>query len=360
MIKNRVPQYIPLILALLLFPLLSLNASAAGADAELHNVDVSASPSSQGVGGEIIVDAAVYIYGGCCYHLFAFEVTANISVPDGIDVISGPTPQEYEEVDAQPGGVATIVHFEWTVIGNAKGLFNLTVTVSSKNCGSVEGSVAIEIVEGCSISPPDIYPEEPNVGRDFIISVTAQHPLEGRSVEAVTLFYITDRDAGGGTAINDTIIMSNGEAIGGVKVEMEQDAFMEEQWTAKINTQKRGTLYYWFVANDNYGDNTTSSLYEIEVVDQGAIDAAVGTLFWGLVMGTIIGCILIFVIQDRYLQKKERQIGVLDETKEKVEDVKDPKRQMVVALSLVVISVVIVIAGFLSGMFGEIIDLVLG
>jgi hypothetical protein len=360
MSRNPIALYCSIIIILLFLPLLASNTAAAGADAELHNVDVTASPWSQGVGGEIIVDAAVYIFGGCCYHLYAFEVTANIFVPEGVNVVSGPTPKEYEEVDAQPGGVATIVHFKWTVTGNTQGLFNLAVTVSSKNCGSVESSVAIVIVAGCSISPPEIYPEEPSVDRDTIISVTAQHPLEGRNVESVTLFHISDGDVGEGTATNNTIIMPDGREISGTAVDMEQDTFKGDQWTGKIESNNRGKLYYWFVANDNLGDNTTSSIYEMEVIDQGAIDIAVGGLFWGLVVGTIIGCLVILVIQDKYLKKKESEIGVLNEAREIVKESRGSKRQVALTLSLLVISVVIVIAGFISGMFSEIVDLVLG
>lgn len=360
MIGKHITLYCLIIAVLLFIPLMASNATAAGADAELHNVDVTTSPSSQGVGGEIIVDAAVYIYGGCCYHLYAFEVRANIATPEGITVVSGPSPDWYEEVDAQPGGVATIVHFKWILTGEATGVFNLTVTVTTKNCGSVENSAAIEIVEGCSISPPKIYPEEPNVDSDTIISVTALHPLEGRVVEGVTLFYVDGRDVGGGTPKNSTIVMPNGNEITSVPVEMEQDAFMAEQWTAKLETRNRGAVYYWFVATDNYGDNTTSSLYEMEVIDQGAMDATVGGLFWGLVIAIIIGCLVIFIIQDRYLQKKQRTIGVLDETQDNMKESKLPKWQVVIALSFFVISVVIIIAGFISGTFSEIVDLVTG
>jgi len=360
MIEKRLTLYYSIIITIFLIPFMAPNAAAAGADAELHNVDITASPSSQGVGGEIMVDAAVYIFGGCCYHLYAFEVTANISAPEGISVLTGPAPEEYGEVDAQPGGVATIVHFEWTVVGNVKGLFNLTVAVSTKNCGSVEGSVAIEIVEGCSISPPEIYPEEPNVDRDTIISVTALHPLEGRTVESVMVFYVSEENVGDGTPQNGTLIMPDGRKIMGVAVDMERDAFLNDVWTGKIDTRYRATLYYWFVASDSNGDNTTSSLYEMEVIDQGALNAAVGGLFWGMVIAIIIGCLLIFVIQEKLLQKKEQGIGIIDETEEEVGDTKGGKWQVAAALALLVISAIIVVAGFVFGMFSEIVDLVMG
>ena len=62
---------------------------ADGADAELHEVVIAASPSSQGIGGIILLDAAVYFYGGCCYHLYANDVRAELLVPEGVEIIQG-------------------------------------------------------------------------------------------------------------------------------------------------------------------------------------------------------------------------------------------------------------------------------
>ncbi|UCF09064.1 MAG: hypothetical protein JSW28_05105 [Thermoplasmata archaeon] len=335
-------------------------ASADGADAELHEIDVSASPSVQGIGGEIIVDAAVYFFGGCCYHLYAFDVTANLSAPEEVTVITGPAPELYEEVDAQPGGVPTIVHFEWRVLCESKGIFNLTVDVYTENCGSMAEVITIEIVEGCSISSPEIYPEKPLVGRENIILISATNSLEGRFVEGVTLFYTENEAAVDGNPENDTIRLADGGEIKGRALTMEQDEFTSEQWTARLRTQNSGTLHFWIVAEDNLGENSTSSLFSMEVVDQEAVDAMIAGLYIGLILGTVIGSLLMVLIQNIFIKKGRRAAGVLATAKEgELEgDKKKGDIQVIIGIVLIISAVCIVLLGAVFGMFGDIVDLV--
>lgn len=333
---------------------------ADGGDAELHDVEVTASPSSQGIGGIIIVDAAVHFYGGCCYHLFANEVTANLSAPEGLDIIDGPTPEKYEEVDAQPGGTATVIHFKWSVQANSQGNFNLGVLVNTKNCGSVESEVEVEIVQGCVISYPDVYPKQLRIDKEIIISTTASTSLEGRSVESVSLFYVLGEELAKGAPENDSLFLDSGKEKSGNVIAMEQDPYIPNQWTCRFNITSTGSLNFWFVAEDNTGENTTSSLYTMNIIDQNAIDSVTGTIFWGLIISTVIGFILIFWIRESMTHKREKKTSVLnldigDGGEEKRGSVRD-----IVIIGILILLLVILALSLVTGLITDIVNLALG
>jgi hypothetical protein len=333
---------------------------ADGADAELHDVDVTASPSSQGSGGVIIVDAAVYFFGGCCYHLYANDVMATLEVPEGLEIIDGPTPEKYDEVDAQPGGTATVVHFKWSVRGNTIGAYNMTVMIDTKNCGNMENQVNVEIVEGCIISHPIIYPEEPQVGRENMIFVSASTSLEGRYVEKVTLFYVMGEEYSEGEPKNDTLYLNDGGEVKGTAIELEQDPYLPEQWMCKLEIKNQDKINFWFVAMDDMGENTTSSLYPKEIVDREAIDSLVGTTFWILFLVIIIGLVLIFMIYYIYMTRREGPKNILKLRAEVEGEGKVSTLQNIITIAFLVISLVIIILAIIFGWFEEIIELSMG
>ncbi|UCE74232.1 MAG: hypothetical protein JSV56_00625 [Methanomassiliicoccales archaeon] len=333
-------------------------ASAAGVDADLHNVEVSALPSYQGRGGPIIVDAAVYVYGGCCYHLYAFEVTANLTVPESIEILEGPSPERYDEIDAPPGGAATIVHFKWKVKGYEEGSFNLSVKIDTKNCGSVENFVVIEIVGDCVISYPDLFPEQPSVDKENIISIFASTASEEMYVEDVKLFYILGEGFSEGIPKNDTLYLNNGEEKKAIMVNMEQDPYVPEQWMCKMKYETKNRINFWFVAKDDIGKNTTSPLYSMEIIDPQEVDSLVNIASIGLILGTVIGFIVIFIVQGFVAKKKDSKFSELKSTKESVKVKGVGKRYNIIHFSLLIISILTIIIALYLGMFGELIELV--
>lgn len=330
---------------------------ADGADAELHDVEVTASPSSQGSGGVIMVDAAVYFFGGCCYHLYANDVTAILEVPEGLEIIDGPTPEKYDEVDAKPGGTATAVHFKWSVKGNTIGAYNMSVMIDTKNCGSMKNQVNVEIVEGCIISHPIIYPEEPQVGRENIIFISASTSLEGRYVEKVTLFYVIGEEYSEGEPKNDTLYLNDGKEVKGTAIELEQDPYLPEQWMCKLETRNQDKINFWFVAMDDMDENTTSSLFLKEIVDREAIDSLVGTTFWILFLGIIIGLVLIFMTYNVYMTRREGPKNILKLRTEVESEGKVSNLQNIITIAFLVISLVIIILAVIFGWFEEIVEL---
>lgn len=348
-----------IVFTVLFISLCSSNVTADGADAELHNVEVLASPSSQGLGGLIIIDAAAYFYGGCCYHLFANDVTANLTVPEGLDIIDGPSPEIYEEVDAQPGGAATVVHFKWTLKGISTGIYNVTATILTKNCGSVENKAHIEIVEGCIISSPLKYPSKPSVNKKNIFQVSASTSLEGRNVMEVTMFYLVGENVERMEAKNDTLYMDD-EEIEGKKLVLSQDPTDEEKWSCKFDLNNEGNLLFWFVAKDNVGENTTSSVFSEQVVDKEKDNYISSLMFWSAIIIAIIGILLIFTVQDIFMKRRETRKGVMIPMKREDENKKDRLLKRMVIYVLLFLSFLLIIFALINGVFSDIIELAMG
>ncbi len=345
--------------SILFISLFTPGVHAAGADAELHNVEVSLSPSSQGLGGLIIVDAAAFFYGGCCYHLFANEVTANLTVPEGIEILEGPSPEIYAEVDAQPGGTATVVHFKWTVKGISTGDFNITANVMTKNCGSEKNTALAEIVQGCSISSPVMYPKQPSVNKKNIFQITASIALEGRDVKEVSLFYLMDEKLGEGEAQNDTLVWEGSEKKG-VQVALSQDPMDDRLWTCKLDLKSEGTLLFWFVAQDNMGENTTSSVFVEDVVDPERDNFVSGMVFWSAIIIAIIGILLIFLFQHMFIKRREARKGIIKHLQRGEERLKGELAKRFALYALLFLSLIVIIFAFLYGVFTDIIELAMG
>lgn len=334
-----------------------------GADAQLHDVEVIASPSVQGIGGYIEVDAAVLFYGGCCYHLYAYDVKAYLTAPEGLEIIEGPTPEVHEEVDAKPGGIATVVNFNWRVMSSIKGLYNLSFLIETKNCGSFESNVNVEFVKGCSISPPELYPKQPSVNKENIIYTNASTALEGREVESLTFYYVMGEGLDDAMPANDTLQLPDGIEEKGVPTVMEKDPYQLEQWTCKLNIKTPGRINFWFVATDDSGENTTSSLYSMDVVDQEAVDSIVTVIFWALIVAIIFGLISIFLVHAYHLENMDSKKGVLlPEKKEDHEDeigIKSNKIRTLITITLLVIAILTLAIAVIMGLIGEVFDLVM-
>ena len=111
-IGNRSKSYLSSIvfsiffLTIVIIPLIP-TASAGGQDATFDSVSLKAVPPVQGVGGEVHIEAKVKFFGGCCYHLYAHDVKAElINLPKNISIVST-LPSTVGKVDAQSGGSPT-------------------------------------------------------------------------------------------------------------------------------------------------------------------------------------------------------------------------------------------------------------
>lgn len=309
--KNRsLPYLILLSMVLMIFGILARAPTASGGalDAKLDKVVLTSTPNCVGIGGEVTLDAAVHIYGGCCYHLWAYDVVPELVLPEDVQLLSGPTPKEYGEVDGIPGGEPVIVHFSWKIRSMVVGYHSMNITINTENCGKASSNCTLRVVRGCAISEPVEFQASSG---ETVITVFADSYIEGIDVAKVGLHYVKYKEAPAEDntelkADNDTLIRSGKVEIG-KEVDVTPVEYSDDYWRGSISTSGEvSTIFYWIVATDNNGENTTSPVYRLDVVDEGKRDTVVSTTFWSLILGSIVGILAIVVI---YLRLRSTMPG---------------------------------------------------
>ncbi len=299
--KNRSLSYLLLLsIVLMLFGIMTRAPTASGGalDAKLDKVVLTSTPNVVGIGGEVTLDAAVHIYGGCCYHLWAYDVAPELVLPEDVQLLSGPTPKEYGEVDGIPGGEPVIVHFTWKIRSMVVGYHSMNITINTENCGSASTNCTLRVVRGCAISEPVEFQASSG---ETVITVFADSYIEGVEVASVGLHYVKYKEASAEDntelkADNDTLVRGGKVEIG-KEVDVTPVEYSDDYWRGSINTPDEAcTIYYWIVATDNNGENTTSPVYRLDVVDVGRRDTVVSTTFWSLILGSIFGILALVVI----------------------------------------------------------------
>ncbi len=330
-IKDHVSNVIltMLLLMLILFTALPL-ASASGQDATFDSVEVSAMPAVQGMGGEIRINAVANFFGGCCYHLYAHDIKAELNVlndPENVKLI-GPAPPTLGTLDAKPGGKATTADFQWTITSDVPGTYTLEVTVSSSNCGSKSSEILITINEGASVSLPTIFPKKPSVDEAitfsadvragsesveikrtslFIWRTTSDHSINRIQAEDNRIFEIIGGDLDNLTSVTDgnTSYRSLGE---GSEYQMSHMQFTSIWRVTVDDFDEEENIYYWFKVETSDGKNITSAVYKQDILDLEKKYQMLEQMKWGTFFVIAIGVALILGIYWRYYDRLAEKI----------------------------------------------------
>jgi len=344
--------------------LFSFNASAGTEDASMSDFKLTITPYRQGVGGEITIEASVSFFGGCCYSLFAYDVRTTIVLPENVQLVKGSLTQQKDEVEATEGGAATTVHFKWTVKSMVPDTYVIKVNLTTKNCGNLNADETMEVIEGCSMTIPTLYPDNPSTKKDTFVMLDVSCGLEGVVVENVNLFYIKSgkklaSDTNKIYADNDTILWPGGSKSGTPAI-MEGREFTDNTWKGAIQEQKDETIiYYWIVAKDNTGKNTTSIVYSYEVLEIDRIYFIADILNWLPILGTLIGIILIVFLYNKFRNPtigkgvhllgsdsiKEIHSTIIDSTFQN----KLYYRRLLIAILLLIVAIIVLIWAMYSG-----------
>jgi hypothetical protein len=289
---------IALFLTTLIFS--SQPAAAGGEDALLGDVELKPVPASQGEGGPITLEANIPFYSGCCYPLYAYDVSATLDLPSNMEIISGPEPAKYSKIEATAGGEPTYVKIKWVVKSMVAGEYEIDVSVSTSNCGSSEGSAKVTVTEGCVISIPEVYPDKPSTERDLYINIEAMSPIEGVYIKSATLYYITkDSEITGSEAKNDKMYYGNSKGQEGKSIDMVPIEDRENYFKVMVPKQNSFSyLHYWVVATDNHDNATTSPVYILKIEDMAYSNMILGLAIWSpmiIMIFTII--IIVFLVQ---------------------------------------------------------------
>ena len=320
--------------------LLSLlpTVSAGGQDATFDSVEVKAIPPMQGVGGDIKIEASANFFGGCCYHLYAKDVKAELNVlnaPEKVQITS-PLPSTIGSVDAVPGGKATSAKFEWTVASDVPGTYTIQVQVSSSNCGSQTSECEITVVEGASISEPTIFPSKPSVREPITFSAEVRSGNEFVGIDATTLYIwhstedysfedlkaeesrlyeinvdnVDHEDNKQNNTSNNTNTDTSGRYIGTGSMFQMSHVDFTESWRVRVNDfKKEENIYYWYKIETNDGKNTTSMVYKLKIEDLEKKYQMLNNMIWGTIFIITLGVILILGISWKYLDRTAVKIG---------------------------------------------------
>jgi len=357
------------LLMMTLIPLFTGNAQA-GESAKLDRVEVSASPPQQGAGGEIEVTATVYIYGGCCYHLYTYDLTATADFPEEVEILNGPSPKIYKEVDGLPGGEPVTRKFTWTVRCFEEGVFPLKVVVDTENSGSVSGQCDIMITKGAVISVPQLYPSKAETGRHLHMKFKAYSPIEAFEVTEVRMYYYFSSQQLTNLSANNSVltIESGGElnTITGTELTLTPSTLEENIYTTTIPAiDKEGYFYYWIYAVDTEDMRVTTAVYESQLTDYEKANSVVRYVFIALIVFAIVGIILIVLLHaytgKRQVRDKTKlyRLGSMGNTEfmEETDRPKDPKPVLlyVVIALIVLIAIGFIIYSFYTGSYDEIV-----
>jgi hypothetical protein len=293
--------------------------AAGGEDATMGDVELTPVPDTQGEGGPITLELEIPFYGGCCYPLYAYEITGSLDLPQNIEIISGPEPQKYSEVQAKAGGEPEWVNIRWIVTSMVAGEYTIGATASTKNCGSASSFATITVTKGCVISIPEVYPKQPSTERETYINIEAMSPIEGIVIDDVTLYYVTsENELKSLESEEDTLYFGNNDNKKGEPISMsraEDDSYL---WSSKIPKQGSSSyVYYWVVAEDNNQNKTTSSVYILNIEDLAFADMVLTITIWLPIILTIISILVIILIL-RHLDKvdmKKEGLLVLGSTR---------------------------------------------
>jgi hypothetical protein len=300
-----------LILLLLVISTVSVlipTASAAGDDAEFNSIDLTATPQVQGMGGEIVIRVQANFFGGCCYHLYAYDITPELVLPDNVKII-GSLPGSVSKVDAQPGGQATSESFTWKVSSSEPGTYDLEVTVRTSNSGSLTEIITITVTEGASVSNPDIYPNEPSVDEEISISVEVKSGRDEVKIEQTDMYILASKNEYDITKLvakNETLYINENTDTNLTQAKLKElDAGklnpmtpvdFSDKWRSKLPGFSDETeVYLWFVVKNSDGQNTTSSVYNLKIEDLEQRELILSSVIWLTISGVIVGSILIFV-----------------------------------------------------------------
>jgi hypothetical protein len=253
-------------------------ASGSGAQAATFDrVEMMVDPSIQGYGGEMSVTITSYFYGGCCYSLFANDITPALEVPEGLSIKSGPTPEVKGSLTAVAGGEPTIVNFEYVLSCDEQGSYDLSAFVDTSDCGSRDTTYQVHVIKGATITKPEMYPEKPTSDKEISLKFLSSYPVgEVKVVSAKVVFWTSDSDLeprelsmGDAQSLlhnNASIeVLTQGEML------CDKDELVEEGFNTKIPKISDPYVYYVIEVKDEKDEITRSSVYKLEVEDVGAV-----------------------------------------------------------------------------------------
>jgi hypothetical protein len=383
-----------LLMSMIFFITLFPIANAGGQDATFDSIDVTAVPSMQGVGGEINLEVKANFFGGCCYHLFAYDVKAELTAPENVQILSA-LPDTIKSVDAAPGGMATSKKFKWTLTSETPGTYTLEMKVSTSNCGSKSSTYQITFVEGASISEPTVFPSEPSINEPITFSALVRSGNELIEIERTTLFvWKNSKDYPRAELFadfeqlyykktdNNNIVLNTsdvdnasstsfGELLGSGTPFNMLNVEYTDVWRVQFDeVDKEEFIYYWFNVETTDGKTITTEVFEQEIIDYEKKTQMLNSTIWSTLIIVIIGFILILALTWHYFDRATKRVnkpGIfilgskvfskpLVGEKINVEYTSPEKIRSILVIVFIIIMVILLLISIYLGLFQELIS----
>lgn len=347
-------------------------SAAAGDAAKLDKVEVKSIPPQQAADAPVEVQAEFYIYGGCCYHLYTYDVRVQWQFPPEIEVLSGPTPEKYDMIDGMPGGVPVINRFSWIVKCSEEGEYELKVNITTGNSGSVEGIGKLKITKGPAISMPSLSPSKPETNQEIYTEFEVYSPTEGVNVTKVQMFYVISNNEYVNLTVNGSRYMILGEdgilrTYGATELAVRNNATEPTTYRATFPKMKtEGFVYYWIYAEDSAGFKVTSQANKEKVTDmekaRSILSYVTISFFVLLVVGTFMIVFLFLKLEKGKVRDKAKlyRLGSIGGTefmdsKDKPKD-EHPNRIYMVIGVFILICLVLIVFMITTGSFTELVS----
>jgi hypothetical protein len=388
-IKSNVTRIILSLILLNFFMIPILPETIAGGqDATFDSIKINAVPSMQGVGGNIELEVLANFFGGCCYHLYAFDVKAELVVPENVQIKSS-LPEPIKSFDAEPGGMASTINFKWIVSSNSPGAYDVEITVGTSNCGSHTEIYTIIFTEGASISSPTIFPSEPSVKQDVTFSAIIQSGNDNINVEKASLYIwrnVKEYNRNILTAKRNMIfeLKDNPDEMGNTSNKNDTNKFLgygsmypmnkvdfTDNWRIHLkDIEEEEYLYYWFWVETSDDTNITSEVYKQQILDYEQKSQMISDTIWITLLTVIIGTILILIISWKYIEKTSEKVsktGIfilgsktfsqpIDHKRSNVDYTSPEKVKLIILIILVVMMVLFLILAVYLGLFQDLIN----
>jgi hypothetical protein len=287
------------------------NVSAGAEDPAIldHDVSIEVAIPDPPEDNELIITATFSIYGGCCYSLYANNVYPEWDFPEEIEVIDGPTPKGYVEIEGTPGGEPVENTFNWTVRCKEPGIYTLNITVNTSDSGSANGVYDLRNPSYAAISSPILTPSTPGEHKPLYFEFTAE-PSYQRDITDLALYYVVlDEDVSNVWVDDDTLVVTTEDSlyknVKGSRLEiLPSEGPEDHNYNAEIELlEGGGHIYYWVQVTESDGETVTSPVYTEEIQEEEGPFPWASVILSGVVILIGVGVIIGKFIHSKYTKK---------------------------------------------------------
>jgi hypothetical protein len=234
-----------------------LPPASAADPGQMESMELRATPAAQGVGGPFEVTLTVEFATDPHATLAVTNLTAHLSVPDGLTLIAGQNPVHEARIDLPPTQSYLVKTYAWTLRGDVLGNYTLNVTLTTDAAGGGGDEVGVLVREGIVIGQVTATPARPKTSEAmrFEVAVVSGFDAATSPLQVWLYVYQSPSPATPASANGSRLRLTSGQTVLAPGFPMEAGA--NDTYTYTIDEQPRGTLIYWVFAQTPHSNTTT-------------------------------------------------------------------------------------------------------